>query len=79
MAWKVAAQLEVMLAEMSTPFFSFDWIKTTWYYQSSLKARERRRSLFLKSQESQESTELNESNEIKLSSTEKESINSESN
>lgn len=69
MAWKVAAQLEVMLAEMSTPFFSFDWIKTTWYYQSSLKARERRRSLYLKSKE------LNESNESTLSSTEKESIN----
>jgi hypothetical protein len=41
MAWKVAYQLEVMLAEMSTPFFHFDWIKTTWYYHSAARAKER--------------------------------------
>lgn len=50
------------MAEMSTPFFSFEWIKTTWYHQSSLKARERRRNLFAKSQ-CQNETEETQSKE----------------
>lgn len=42
-AWIAAAKLEVMLAEMSTPFFSFDWIKTSWYYESANKEKQRKR------------------------------------
>lgn len=53
-AWLAAAKLEVMLAEMSTPFFSFDWIKTSWFYESAKKAKERKRLLSLKEEETSE-------------------------
>lgn len=52
-----------MLAEMSSPFFTFDWIKTTWYYQSALKAREKRRNKFAITQEKNESEETVDLNE----------------
>ena len=54
MAWQAAAKLEVMLAEMSSPFFSFDWIKTTWFYESGNKAKERKRMLTLKDEKEDE-------------------------
>jgi hypothetical protein len=54
MAWQAATKLEVMLAEMSSPFFSFDWIKTTWFYESAHKAKEKKRMLTLKDENDDE-------------------------
>jgi hypothetical protein len=53
MAWQAATKFEVMLAEMSSPFFSFDWIKTTWFYESANKAKEKKRMLTLKDEENE--------------------------
>jgi hypothetical protein len=63
MAWHAAAKLELMLTEMSTPFFNFDWIKTTWFHDSARKAKERKRLLELKEEQDE-----NQQNEEELNS-----------
>jgi hypothetical protein len=64
-----------MLAEMSSPFFHFDWIRTTWFNDSAAKAKERKRLLELKEQHKQEQN-VEENSQSLSHDEEKEQINS---